>query len=152
MPFDADRFERAKFAPRTRVLDVESLAAFFGEGEAPTWTVRGLTSNELHAAMEASARQRGIEAVVQAISKGGDQSQAVREALGLSTKTPGEIAKRLEMLVMGSVCPVIALPLAVKLAEAFPIEFLTLTNAISELTGQGADVIKPAAASQPTTT
>lgn len=151
MPFDAERFERAKFVPRTRVLDVESLAEFFGEGEAPTWTVRGLTSNELHAAMEASVRQRGVEAVVKAIASGADQTQAVRDALGLSTKTPGEIAKRLEMLTTGSVSPSISLPVAVKLAEAFPIEFLTLTNAISELTGQGADVVKPAAASQPTT-
>jgi len=151
MPFDAERFERAKFAPRTRVLDVESLAQFFGEGEAPTWTVRGLTSNELHAAMEASVRQRGVEAVVKAIANGADQTQAVREALGLSTKTPGEIAKRLEMLVMGSVAPAVSLPVAVKLAEAFPIEFLQLTNEISDLTGRGADLVKPQAASQPTT-
>ena len=40
---------------------------------------------------------------------------------------------------------------AVKLAENFPIEFLSLTNEISELTGQGSELVKPPAASQPTT-
>jgi hypothetical protein len=71
--------------------------------------------------------------------------------LGLIKDTPGEIAKRLEMLVMGSVAPAVSLPVAVKLAEAFPIEFLQLTNEISDLTGRGADLVKPQAASQPTT-
>lgn len=151
MPFDVDKFEQAKFAHRQRAIEVEALAAFFAEGEAPVWTVRGLSSVELHRAMEASQRQRGVENIVKAIAQGGDQAQAVRKALGLSNDTPGEIAKRLEMLVMGSVAPAIALPTAVKLAENFAIEFLSLTNAISELTGRGADVVKPEAASQPTT-
>ena len=86
---------------------------------------------------------------MRAIAGGGDQAEAVRSALGLTKDTPGEIAKRLEMLVMGSVAPKIELPTAVKLAEAFPIEFLSITNRITELTGQGFDLVKPAAASQP---
>jgi hypothetical protein len=64
--------------------------------------------------------------------------------------TNGEIAKRLEMLVMGSVSPEVTLPVAVKLAEAFPVEFLELTNAITTLTGQGFDMGKPQAASPQT--
>ena len=55
------------------------------------------------------------------------------------------------MLVMGCVSPVLELPAAVKLAEAFPIEFLSITNTISELTGQGYALGEPRAASQPTT-
>ena len=47
---------------------------------------------------------------------------------------------------MGSVAPAVSLPVAVKLAEAFPIEFLQLTNEISDLTGRGADLVKPQAA------
>jgi len=150
MPFDLDRFERAKFAPRQQSVPVEALADFFAEGESPVWVVRGLSANELHRAMEAATRQKSVEAVVRAIAAGGDQVQAVRQALGLTADTPGEIAKRLEMLVMGSVAPTIELPLAVKLAEAFPVEFLSLTNTITELTGKGSDLVKPAAASQPT--
>ena len=77
--------------------------------------------------------------------------EAVRRALGLTKDTPGEIAKRLEMLVLGAVSPVLTLPQAVKLAEAFPVEFLVLTNEITALTGKGADLVKPAAASPQTT-
>ena len=151
MTFSVDKFERAKFAPRTQGVDVEALASFFDEGEKPVWTVRGLSSSELHRALEASKRQQSIETIVKAIAQGGDQAQSIRKAIGLTSDTPGEIAKRLEMLVMGSVSPKIELPIAVKLAESFPIEFLALTNAISELTGKGADLVKPEAASQPTT-
>lgn len=152
MPFDIDRFERAKFAPRQQSvkLDAEALAGFFGEGESPEWIVRGLSASEMTRAMDAASRQKSVEAVVRAISAGGDQVQAVRQALGLTADTPGEVAKRLEMLVMGCVSPKLQLPSAVTLAEHFTIEFLQLTNTITELTGKGSDLVKPAAASQPT--
>ncbi len=149
MGFNAEQFERAQFAPRRASVSVDALAAFFPEGEPAVWEVRGLSSAELHRALEAGKRQGSIEQIVRAIAGGGDQAEAVRSALGLTKDTPGEIAKRLEMLVMGSVAPKIELPTAVKLAEAFPIEFLSITNRITELTGQGFDLVKPAAASQP---
>jgi hypothetical protein len=150
MPFDTDKFDQARFAPRTRVVVVEALAPFFDPGEKPEWTVRGLTANELHRALEAGKRQSSVEAIVAALATKADQAEAIRKAIGLTADTPGEMAKRLEMLVMGTVKPAIQLPQAVKLAEAFPIEFLTLTNAVTELTGQGADLVKPAAALPPT--
>ncbi len=149
MGFDAERFERAAFEPRRATVKVEALAAFFSDGADAVWEVRGLSATELHRALEASRRQDSIEAIVKAISASGDQAEAMRRALGLTRDTPGEIAKRLEMLVMGSVAPTIELPVAVKLASAFPIEFLSLTNTITELTGKGFDLVKPGAASQP---
>jgi len=42
------------------------------------------------------------------------------------------------------------MPTAVKLAGTFPIEFLTITSAIADLTGQGFDLVKPHAASRKT--
>jgi hypothetical protein len=129
---------------------VEALAPFFDEGEPAEWEVRGLTAAELNNALEASSRRGNIESIIRAIVNKQDQANAIRQALGLSGETPGEVAKRLEMLVSGSVAPKIELSAAVKLAEAFPIEFLLLTNKISELTGQGADIVKPDAASQST--
>lgn len=150
MPFNGERFEAAKFVPRTARIPVPAIAAFFDEGEAAEWEVRGLPAADLHRAMEAGARQGSIEAIVKAIAANGDQAATIRKALGLSKDTPGEIAKRLELLVLGSVSPVVTLPQAVKLAEAFPVEFLTITNKITELTGQGFDLVKPPAASQPT--
>jgi hypothetical protein len=151
MPFDADRFQRTKFEARRAVVKVEALASFFDDGEPAEWHIRGLSANELHRALDAGKRQGSIESVVKALAASGDQAAAVRRALGLTADTPGEIAKRLEMLVLASVQPIIELPAAVKLAECFPIEFLSLTNEISELTGKGFDVVKPAAASAPTT-
>ena len=151
MAFNAEKFERSKFEARRAKVPVPALSDFFDGGETPEWEVRGLSAVELHKAMEAGKRQGSIEAIVKAIAANQDQAGAVRKALGLTKDTPGEIAKRLEMLVMGSVAPAVSLPVAVKLAEAFPIEFLQLTNEISDLTGRGADLVKPQAASQPTT-
>lgn len=146
--FDLNRFEQAKFESKKARVAVEALAPFFDEGEPAEWEVRGLTASELHNALEAEKRQGNIEAIVRAISTKQEQTKAIREALGLTGDTPGEIAKRLELLVAGSVSPKIELSAAVKLAEAFPIEFMVLTNKISELTGKGADLVKPGAASQ----
>lgn len=167
MGFDAAKFESAKMAPRTRQVPVPGLSAFFTRDEVdpepstspdepsgvwiPHWEVRGLTATELHRAIEAGKRQNSVESIVKAIASTQDQAQAVRRALGLTTDTPGEIAKRLELLILGSVAPKIELPTAVKLAERFPIEFMQLTNEIGELTGLGHDLVKPSAAS-PTTT
>lgn len=150
MAFDAERFRAAKLEHRTERVEVEALAPFFGDGEAPAWLVRGLSAVELHRCTEASRRQSTIESIVKAMATQADQVAAVRKALGLAQDTPGEIAKRLEMLVLGSVEPKVELPDAVKLAESFPIEFMVLTNKITELTGKGADLAKPAAASQKT--
>ncbi len=151
MAFNAEKFERSKFEARRAKLPMPALADFFDEGETPEWEVRGLTSAEWHKADEALKRQGSIESIVKAIAANQDQIIAVRKAIGLTKDTPGEIAKRLEMLVMGSVSPKIELPVAVKLAEFFPIEFYWLTNEIVTLTGKGAELVKPAAASQPTT-
>ena len=72
MPFDAESFARAKFAPRTKTVEVEPLASFFGEGEKPEWTVRGLSAVELHRAIEANQRQRDVGKIVEAY-EGPDQ-------------------------------------------------------------------------------
>ena len=151
MPFSADKFDRAEFVARVARVPVPALAPFFDDGEEPVFEVRGLSANELHRAIDAAKRQHSIESVVKALAASGDQAQAVRKALGLTADTPGEIAKRLEMLVSGSVVPKLDLPAAVRLAEHYPIEFLALTNEITELTGKGFDLVKPPAASQATT-
>jgi hypothetical protein len=150
MPFNAEKFEAAKFEAKKRRVPVPGLASFFDENEEPEWEVKGLNSHELHISLEASKRQQSVENIVKAITTNKDQVKAIRSALGVSGETPGEIAKRLEMLVFGSVDPKITLPQAVKLAEAFPIEFLILTNEITELTGKGFDVVKPEATSPKT--
>ena len=150
MPFNAKGFEKANFEARTKSVSVEALADFFNEGEKPEFLVRGLSSNELHRAMNAQKTQASIDNLLTAIAEGKDSADAVRKVLGYSKDTPAEVAKRMEMLVSGCVEPKMTMPLAVKLAENFPIEFLALTNVITELTGQGYEYVKRNAVSQKT--
>jgi len=122
MPFNADKFERATFEARTARVAVPALAPFFDADEEAEFVVRGLSATELHRAMEAGKRQSSVEQIVKAIAASGDQAEAVRRALGLTKDTPGEIAKRLEMLVMGAVSPAMISPSSVKPATAPVIE------------------------------
>lgn len=150
MGFNADRFNAAKGKPREATMPFPELAEFFDEGERPLWTVRGLEGPELFIALEAEARHAGLAKLVEAAASGTDMVGALRAAAGIPAGTPGEMAKRLEMLVAGSVSPKIDLPTAVNIATRFPIDFINLTQKISALTGQGFDLGKPAAASQQT--
>ena len=150
MSFDSERFVSAQFTARTKAVSVPALEEFFDE-EPHEWIVRGISSNELHRAHIAESTQKDVSKIIQAITSTGDQAKEIRKAIGMGDGTPGEIAKRLQMLVAGSVSPEITMPVAAKLAENFPIEFLQLTNEITLLTGQGAEMVKPEAASSPIT-
>jgi hypothetical protein len=150
MAFDLARFAQAEFTPRTQAVPVPGLAAFFAKGDKPEWVVRSLTAAQLHNAIEAKQRQASVQTVVEAIAATSEKATEIKKALGLSGDQPGEIIKRLEMLVAGSVAPVVDMPIAVKLAQTFPIEFLSITSTIAELTGQGFDLVKPPAASRKT--
>ena len=149
MAFNVDKFERAEMVPRTERVPVGALADFFAEGEEAVFVVRGLSAPELCRAQEAAQRQRTVENIVDAIASRREQVDAIRSAIGLTQGTPAEVARRLEMLVAGCVEPRLDLPAAVKLAERFPVDFMHLTNRITELTGMGAELVKPRAASQP---
>lgn len=148
--FSVERFQSAEFQPRTERVLVPPLAEFFDDGEAAEFVIRGLSASELQRAVEAGQRQGSIETVVKAISSKQDQVDSIRKALGMSKDTPGEIAKRIEMLVLGSVSPAFDHAAAVKVAEVCPIEFYDLTNKIVALTGQGGSRVKPQPSSQPT--
>ena len=85
--------------------------------------------------------------MVAALAGDGDKAAAIRQAMGLSNEdVPGDVSRRIEMLAAGSVAPLLGpdnRDVAVKLAETFPTVFYQLTNAITNLTGQGAEVGKP---------
>ena len=101
-------------------------------------------------ANEAKTGQKGLEAVIGAIASQKDQVAQIRKALGLSADVPGEIAKRVEMLVQGCVSPKLTHADAVKLGEVCPVEFYELTNRIFVLSGKGSSMVKPPPSSQPT--
>lgn len=136
--FDAAKFSRAQFEPRTARVEVPDLAQWFGD-EPPVFVVRGLTAFELARAADAEAKNKQLGSVVEVLSSVSQSEQvaALKDQLGLGDATHPEIAKRIEHLVMGSVEPVLTMDVAVKLATVYPAEFYQLTNQIIALTGKG---------------
>lgn len=145
---DIQKFLNASLQARESIIDVPELATWFAKADKPTWTVRGLTASEMSRARDAGdSGLDNIRAMVSALAGEGDKAAAIRQTLGLSTEdVPGDVSRRIEMLAAGSVAPVLGSEgrdVAVKLAETFPTTFYALTNAIINMTGQGAEVGKP---------
>ena len=144
---DLQKFLSAALVPRQSTIEVPELAAWFGDKPA-VWTVRGLSAAELSRANQASDKgAENARAMVAALAGDGDKAAAIRQSLGLSNDdVPADVSRRIEMLTAGSVAPELGpnnRDVAVKLAEAYPTTFYQLTNAITNLTGQGAELGKP---------
>jgi len=142
MAFNSQKFMSTQFVPRTARVDVPGLSDWFDAGDAPVWTVRGQTANEVASSIDAGSKHKNIGTIIQAIAANADQVAELQKAIGISKDTHADIVKRLEMLVTCSVEPTITLDVAVKLAETRPIDFYTLTNKILVLTGDGMDIKK----------
>ena len=144
---DIQKFLNASFSAREAEISVPELKDFFPKGEKPVWKVRGLNAAEVARSREATDKAEQMKALVAAMAGDGDKAKAIRDSLGLSdSEVPGDISRRIEMLSAGSVSPALGSEkrdVAVRLAEAFPITFYTITNKIQELTGQGAELGKP---------
>jgi len=154
MEFNVDKFASTDFHPREEDVPVPDLKAFFsgkaekddtGKDKPPVWRVRGLSGPELARVNESQQRNRDRNAIAAGLLSGKDAqvTEAVRELVGDGDSVPDDIAKRLEMLVVGSVKPEISHSIAVRLANAYPIEFYQLTTKITQLTGQGSEPGKP---------
>lgn len=139
MAFDTKKFLKTKFAPREESIPVPDLKEFFGEGEKPAWKVRGLTGQELGRANEAAARNKNISAILEGLAsaQGKEMGESIRKLVNAGNETPQDIAKRIELFMIGSVEPKADLDLALHFCTAFPIEFFQITNKILELTGKG---------------
>lgn len=143
--FDVNGFMRAELKHRTEAVPVPAMKSFFPEDATPEIVVRGMSATEIAKANEAEARNSMLSAMAKAMVKPGkgskEQVDQIRAAIGLAGEVPGELAKRIEMLTMCSVSPELPQNAVVKLAEKFPVEFYALTNKITELSGQGAEVV-----------
>lgn len=139
MSFDTKKFIKTKFTHRTEDVPVPDLKDFFAPGEAPVWKVRGLTGQELGKVNEAVERGKDMASIISAVTSRVDKevTDAVKTLIGLGKDVSSDIQKRIEHLMAGSVDPVCTQDIAVRLCEAFPIEFFQITNAIVRLTGQG---------------
>lgn len=146
MTFDLNRFRAASLAPRQASVPVPDLASFFDDGAEPVWVVRGMDGEEVARSNESTQRHaliaNAVDALAAASASKGDQVDAIKTLIGYGTETPAELAKRFDVLVFGSIDPVIDREIAVRLFRAFPIVGYQLTNKILELTGMGADLGK----------
>lgn len=138
MGFDLQKFETADFKFREKKVPVPQLASFFGDGEPAEWIVRNLTGAELAAVRDSIQRAKDLESIVEGLASdsGKDKIQAVKDAMGI-TGDPEDHIRRLTMLELGTVSPKIQRKHAVRLGEAYPVLFTTLTHEIMSLTGQG---------------
>lgn len=137
---DTSKFMKQEYRPREGVVLVTALSGYFEEGKTPEYKVRGLTAAELSQADLTAEKNKNVMGLVEMLAGGAgkDKIAAIKGALGFdSDEVPDELAKKLEYVVMGSIDPVVTLPIAVKMAEVAPIEFLAVAREILVLTGQG---------------
>lgn len=137
--FNADKFIQTQLEHRTEEVEVEDLKEWFDKDDKALWKVRGLSGEEVAKAQETASKSKNLTAIVEALASNAkaEKVSALKELLGTADSVPVELAKRMEMLVHGSVEPATDLALAVKLAKNFPVTFMTLTTKILELTGLG---------------
>ena len=147
--FDVKRFMSEQFSPREEDVPVPDMKEFFDADEKPVWRVRGLGGQELGTANAAAERNRNMEAILNGIvsAASAKKTEAIRKLIGAREDVPDDIAKRLEMFVLGSVAPEADIELAVKICRVWPIEFYSITNAINRLTGMGSETKKKPASS-----
>ena len=147
MGFNTNKFMKQKFEHRTEKVSVPALAEWFDKDSKPEFLVRNLTGAEMARSQEAVAKNKNIAAIAEALvsSNQPDKVAALKEFVGNGDKVPDELAKRIEMMVSGTVDPEIDMSMAVKIAENFPVEFMQITNQITVLTGMGASMEKPKA-------
>ena len=141
MAFNAAKFNKEKFAPRTAKIAVPELKEYFGDGDDATWEVRGLTGLELAKVQESDRSADQAAKIVAALARNSakDKSDAILSMMGLDSETPADLSKRIEQLVCASVEPKCDRHLASRMFEFHPIVAYNLTNKILELTGLGAE-------------
>jgi hypothetical protein len=142
MAFQVAAFVGASLALRTTDVPVPDLERWF-EGPA-VWRVRGLNANELAKVDMAERRNEAAGALAEALANGAAAEivAGVREVLGRDGGIEPIYARQIEILVLGSVEPMISHAIAAKLGECFPVPFKALLNTILTLTGQGSEAPK----------
>jgi hypothetical protein len=146
MAFNEKKFMKTNFTPRTKDVSVPDMRDFFDPDTDPVFRVRGLTGPELARVHEAVDKHRDIAGMITGLLSGQSQEKidSIRKACGITgDDVPAEIARRLEMITIACIDPVLPLDVAVKFCETYPIEFYDVTGMISKLTGQGQIPGKP---------
>ena len=139
MAFDTKGFMEKRMIPREDWVSVPDMKDFFPNvgNEKIAFKVRGLTGQELGRANASAEKNRELKAVLDGMLSGSSKkiTEAVRKLA--QPDVSQDIAKRLELFVLGCVEPAGDLELAIKVCTVFPVDFYTITTKILELTGKG---------------
>lgn len=146
--FNLDAFRKAKFEERTEDVPLPGLTSggfggYEGQGDNATakavvFRIRGLTSDELARADQEADNSKVLAKVAERLSgTESERVQALMDGLGLGNGTPAALAKKLAHIQMAVVDPELKIQDVVRLADAYPTDFLELSNRIYALTGKG---------------
>jgi hypothetical protein len=149
---DYKGFMRAKFIPRTAFIEVPEIAEWFGKDQAPGFMVRGLSGDEL--AISNLEATKDIVDLSQKLLSGvvDSMSDALKVLFDAHTdEIPSVMAKNFHLFMFGLLTPDIPegerLEFAEKFSKRLPVDFLRVTNKITELTGMGQTAEKQPGAS-----
>lgn len=137
MAFKKSDFLAEDFQPRTEMVPVPDMKDWFEKGNKPAFKVRGMTGKEIGKSQQAVESNQKLAKTAEGIFS--KKSKTIADSIQhlFDPSTPDDIAKRIAVLVMGSVEPEVNEELALKICQYFPIDFFTLTNKITILTGLG---------------
>ncbi len=146
--FDLDAFRKAKFQAREQEVPLPGLTSggfggYEGEGDDAqpvpvVFKVRGLTADELaRADQEADNSKLLVKVAERLAGSEAEKAQALLDGLGLGDDTPQALAKKLAHVQMAVVEPQLKIQDVVRIADAYPTDFLELSSQIYSLTGQG---------------
>lgn len=143
--FDTNKFESARFEPRTAEVPVNNsdMKDFYPDGVKPMILVRNLSALELARADEEVTLSKEAQSEKALQSVGTEAMDALRVLLRthMEMDTPGQYVKCLHVVFMGMIKPKLAYEQVIKFATAFPVEFRLVFMKINELTGRGQSVV-----------
>lgn len=136
---DIKKFMNTNFIRRTGEIEIAELKEFFKDNEKPIFKLQGLTGEELAQVNAAVDKHRNLGKLLEGLLSGDakEKVDAIKESMGITEKTPADMVRRIELFVRGVYSPKVDQNFAVKFAKNFPVDFYTVTNQISNLTGRG---------------
>lgn len=134
-----EKFKTMAFEGRTAAVKVPSMSAFFEEGKPAEITVRGLTGVEVAKARQRVSQNAAVGELVDKLlsEKAGVKVQGLKESLGISDDVPDDTVYRIAVLEAGLVDFEVDQEQCVRMNDAYPEAFYSLTSKILELTGLG---------------
>jgi len=139
--FDKDKFLQAMITQPTKALEVPQLKGFFPKDAKPVWEVSALTSEQVARVAIAEEKNAGVGKMITALlgSNKNEQVEAIRKTMGGGDDLPSDYARRIEIILEGSVDLETEndRETVLKIAIYYPSIFMTISNEILILSGEG---------------